>query len=110
MRILKIFFSSINKLILFFLPLFACADTVTILSDKWYPVNGDPTSSKPGYMIDIAQVILKTNGHFLDYRLAPWTRSISEVRKGRADCIVGAYKEDATDFIFPENSWGKAQF
>ena len=86
------------------------ADTVTILSDKWFPVNGDPKSEQPGYMIEIAKTILNKHGHSLDYRLAPWARSIQEVRKGRTDCIVGALKSDAEDFIFPEQSWGKSQF
>jgi polar amino acid transport system substrate-binding protein len=86
------------------------ADTVSILSDEWYPMNGSPASSHPGYMIEIAQTILAADGHKLDYRLAPWKRSILEVRQGNADCIIGAYKSDAPDFIFPDNPWGKAEF
>lgn len=86
------------------------ADTVTILSDAWYPINGQPNSTHPGYMIEIAQTILETQGHQLDYRIAPWKRSILEVRKGNADCIIGAYKSDAPDFIFPDSPWGSAQF
>jgi len=88
----------------------ACADVVTVLSDKWYPMNGDPNSSRPGYMIEIAQNILNKNGHSLDYRLAPWKRSILEVRRGSVDCVVGAHKPDAEDFVFPKNSWGEATF
>lgn len=88
----------------------AHADVVTILSDKWYPMNGIPNSSRPGYMIEIAQNILNKNGHSLDYRLAPWKRSILEVRRGSVDCVVGAHKSDAEDFVFPENSWGNASF
>lgn len=88
----------------------ALADTVTILSDEWYPINGNPASSHPGYMIEVAQTILTAHGHTLDYRLAPWKRSILEVRQGHADCIIGAYKSDAPDFIFPINAWGKAEF
>jgi len=61
-------------------------------------------------MIEIAHSILKKYGHKLDYRLAPWKRSLSEVRQGNADCIVGAYKSDAPDFIFPAQAWGKAEF
>jgi polar amino acid transport system substrate-binding protein len=88
----------------------ANADTVSILSDEWYPMNGNPTSFQPGYMIEIAQVILAKHGHLLDYRLAPWKRSLLEVRQGNADCIVGAYKSDAPDFIYPQLAWGRAEF
>lgn len=88
----------------------ARAESVTILSDEWYPINGDPTASKPGYMIEIARTILAKHDHALDYRIAPWKRSILEVRQGNADCIIGAYKTDAPDFVFPDNAWGKATF
>ncbi len=86
------------------------SETISILSDKWYPINGEPNSSHPGYMIEIAETILNKQGHKLDYRLAPWKRSLAEVRQGHANCIVGAYKSDAPDFIYPKNSWGKAEF
>lgn len=92
------------------LPSLIRADTVTVLSDAWYPVNGNPNASKPGYMVEIARTILAKHGHALDYRIAPWKRSILEVRRGDADCIIGAYKTDAPDFIFPDNAWGKAAF
>lgn len=86
------------------------AETVSILSDIWYPINGDPSAEKPGYMVEIARKVLAHHGHSLDYRIAPWKRSILEVRRGDADCIIGAYKTDAPDFIFPNNAWGKAEF
>lgn len=86
------------------------ADTVTILADEWYPMNGSPNASNPGYMVEVAQQILEAHGHTLDYRLVPWKRSIIEVRKGNADCIFGAYKTDAIDFIFPAESLGKVEF
>lgn len=86
------------------------ADTVSILSDRWYPVSSSPTSSQPGYMVEIAEAILTRHGHTLDYRLAPWKRSIAEVREGNTDCIIGAYKSDAPDFIFPAMPWGKVVF
>lgn len=110
MKIHKILYRFLMVITLSCLSPLASADTVTILSDKWFPVNGDPKSDQPGYMIEIAKTILNKHGHSLDYRLAPWTRSLIEVREGRADCVVGAYKEDAKDFIFPENPWGKAKF
>ncbi len=82
------------------------ADSISIRSDVWYPMNGDPGSAQPGYMIELAQEIFSKAGHSVDYRLMPWERALSEVRKGAEDCVVGAYKEDAPDFIFPEEHWG----
>ncbi|MFC3150569.1 substrate-binding periplasmic protein [Litoribrevibacter euphylliae] len=84
----------------------AHSDTITIRSDVWFPMNGEPGSAQPGYMIELAQTILSKHGHTVDYRLMPWERALNEVRLGTEDCVVGAYKEDAPDFIFPEEHWG----
>ncbi|ABE54867.1 ABC transporter, periplasmic domain [Shewanella denitrificans OS217] len=85
---------------------FSYADVVSIRADAWYPINGDAGSEKPGYMIEIAEAILTENGHSLDYQTMPWERSLTEVRAGKYDCVVGATPGDAEDFIFPEESWG----
>ena len=110
MKISKYLLYCLYSLVLILQTNTSYSSTVSILSDQWYPINGVPNSSHPGYMIEIAHSILKTHGHKLDYRLAPWKRSLSEVRQGNADCIVGAYKSDAPDFIFPAQAWGKAEF
>ena len=83
----------------------ACAgEKVSLRADTWYPYNGDPASDKPGFMIEVAKVIFEKAGYTLDYQTKGWTwdRSIEEARKGAIDGIVGAAKEDAPDFIFPE--------
>jgi len=82
------------------------SSTVTIRADEWYPINGIPDSENPGYMIEIAQIILAEHGHTVEYRVMPWKRSVQQVREGSFDCVVGAYKEDAPDFLFPNDSWG----
>lgn len=82
----------------------ALADTVTIRADYWYPMNGTPGNALPGFMIEIAQYGLTKGGHKVDYALVPWERALHMVRKGEIDCVVGAYKSDAPDLVFPENS------
>jgi polar amino acid transport system substrate-binding protein len=82
------------------------ADTISIRADEWYPMNGDPSGDKKGFMIDIADKILTANGHNLDYKIMPWERALDTVRKGEADCVVGAYIDDAPDFVFPSENWG----
>ena len=82
------------------------ADTITIRADSWYPMNGDPGSDKPGYMIELARAVFEPAGHQVDYQVMPWERAVKSVRSGDFDCVVGAYKEDAPDFVFPEESWG----
>ncbi len=85
----------------------ANASTVSIRADEWYPVNGGEQSAQPGYMIEIAKEILSNNGHSLDYQTLPWVGSITMVRKGTYDCVVGADNNDAPDFLFSKSPWGK---
>jgi polar amino acid transport system substrate-binding protein len=95
--------------ILFILSSNLLAKSVSIRADEWFPINGVPGASSPGYMIELAQIILKEHGYTVDYQVSPWERSLYDVRKGNADCVVGAFTEDAPDFIFPKESWGKIE-
>ncbi|MFT5591768.1 MAG: polar amino acid transport system substrate-binding protein [Oceanicoccus sp.] len=82
------------------------AQTISIRADYWYPMNGDPNSDKPGYMIDLAKAIFEPQGIAVDYQLMPWSRAIQETRVGNSDCVVGAYKSDTRDFLFAKAHWG----
>jgi len=84
----------------------AVSDVISIRADEWFPFNGTPGSETPGYMIEIADRIFTEAGHTLDYQLMNWKRSISEVEKGNYDCIVGAIKKNAPNFVFPTESMG----
>jgi polar amino acid transport system substrate-binding protein len=82
------------------------ADTISIRADNWFPMNGQPNAKQPGYMIELATNIFTAAGHTVDYKLMPWERAVDSVRKGEFDCVVGAYKDDAPDFIYPQVPWG----
>lgn len=82
------------------------AEIVTIRADRWFPINGEPDSPTPGYMIEMATRIFKEAGLSVDYQPIPWKRAIVFVREGRHDCVVGANKQDTPDFVFPNSSWG----
>jgi len=83
------------------------AETVTIRADAWYPVNGQPGSDRPGYMIELASTILAGHGYSVDYQTMPWERAVDSVRKGKYDCVVGAFRGDTPDFVFPRENWGR---
>lgn len=80
----------------------AYADEVVLAGDVWCPINCEPDSDKPGYMIEIARQALAPHGHTVVYRVLPWARAIEEARRGDINGIIGAFKEDAPDFVFPE--------
>lgn len=84
----------------------AMAETVHLRADPWFPYNGKPDAEKPGYMIEIARTVFNRHGLELDYQLLNWERSLKKAREGNVDCVVGAYKTDAPDFLFPEHSLG----
>lgn len=85
------------------------ADTIRIRADEWYPMNGDPLSETPGYMIDLAKAIFEPQGHQVDYQVMPWKRAVAETRSGNSECVVGAIKNEAPDFWYPDNHWGVDQ-
>ncbi len=84
----------------------ADSKTISLRTDIWFPYDGKPGSDKEGFMIDIAREVFEAKGYKIDYQLAPWSRAIKDTRKGKYDGIVGAFKEEAPDFVFPENECG----
>ena len=87
----------------------AQAETIRIRADEWFPMNGDPLSETPGYMIDLAKAIFEPHGHQINYQIMPWKRAVAETRAGNSDCVVGAIKNEAPDFLYPQNNWGVDQ-
>lgn len=77
------------------------ADTIKLRSDSWCPYTCDPKSASPGFLIEIAREIFEKAGHKIDYQTLNWARAIEEARNGNIDGVVGGYKSDSPDFIFP---------
>lgn len=86
----------------------AAAD-VSIRADVWSPHNGDPKSATPGYMIEIAKAAFAAGNINVDYQTMPWERALALTREGKNDCVVGAAKSDAPDFVYPEEPQGMDQ-
>lgn len=82
------------------------ADTITLMGDSWAPYNAEPNSNEEGYAIEVARIIFERNGLKVEYEIAPWNRSLLEIRAGGYTGIVGASKGDARDFVFPEEEIG----
>lgn len=87
----------------------AAAETVTLRADVWYPHNGEPGANPPGYMIEIARELLGPAGIEINYQNMPWERALTMTRNGEIDCVVGAARGDAPDFVFPSESQGMDQ-
>jgi polar amino acid transport system substrate-binding protein len=78
----------------------AHADAIKLRADSWCPYNCDPASDHPGFLIEIARALLAPAGHSIDYRTMPWSRALTEVRKGRIHGVVGALQSEAPDLVY----------
>lgn len=87
----------------------ARADTITVLSDYWFPYNGQPKAKQEGYMIDLLRWIAKANGDSIDYRLLDWELALQRTQAGSGgDCVVGATEGDAPEHVRTAQAWGKS--
>jgi polar amino acid transport system substrate-binding protein len=87
----------------------ARAETITVLSDYWYPYNGEPRAASEGYMIDLLRWIAKADGDTIDYRLLDWELALQRTEAGTGgDCVVGATEGDAPRHARASQPWGKS--
>ena len=95
-------------LVLLAAPVFAAE--ITIVADEWPPYCGKAGSTLPGYGVEIAKQVFEAAGYTFKYLNIPWVRAIKETREGQFNAIIGAYKEEAPDFIFPEEEFGVSRY
>lgn len=95
--------------LLLLLSVSAGAATITIRADTWPPFNGEPKDAKTGYMIEVLREIYGPLGDKIDYQLMSWDDSLSSVRNGKFNAVVGASKDDAPDFVFPQEAFGTSK-
>ena len=103
---IKILFHVIFLISLIVYSTSATADTITIVADNWCPYNCEPNSLEPGYGIEISEHVFEVAGHEVKYEILPWDAAIQKVREGKYNSVIGASKEDAPDFVFPEEEFG----
>lgn len=85
------------------------AEDIILAADRWCPFNCEPGSANPGILVEIAERAFKKSKFYAEgdkfiYKDMPWARAIEEARRGQIDGIIGASKDDAPDFIFPDKS------
>lgn len=79
---------------------------ITLRADPSCPSNCDPDSDHPGYVVELAKAVFGSAGYKVDYRLLSWSRTLIEVRNGTIDGFVAGIKDDAPDFVYPEEPAG----
>jgi polar amino acid transport system substrate-binding protein len=83
---------------------------VTLLADEYCPFNCAPGADPPGFGIEIARRILEPHGYVVVYEQTDWDAALRRVRGGEADAVIGAFKSDAPDFVFPGEPFGRSNF
>ncbi len=80
----------------------ARSETVTFATDPWCPYVCDIQSDKPGILIEATSEILADTPYEPVFLTMNWARSIQNVRAGKINGLLSAYKTDAPDFIFTD--------
>lgn len=79
-----------------------------VVADPWCPHNCKAGDTREGYMVDVAREAMAAAGYTLDYRNLSWARALKMTREGEFHAVVGAFRTDAPDFIFPEVAQGRS--
>jgi polar amino acid transport system substrate-binding protein len=88
----------------------AAAEQLTFTSGDWRPYifeeNGTIDSKTPGFSIEVVNTVFVKMGHDIVYATAPFLRQIRNVEQGKNVALVGVYREEAPNLIFPEEPIG----
>lgn len=86
----------------------ANAETVTIVGDPWCPYNCEAVGNRPGFGIEIAKEVFGAGRIEVAYQTLSWDVAVEKTRAGEFTAIIGASKEDAPDFVFPQRAIGSS--
>jgi len=115
-----IFFLLISLFSGTFLPTAALADSheseqhslpqnIVLAADPWCPHNCKAGSIREGYMVDIARQAFALQDIEVTYVNMSWARALQQARTNHIDGVIGAFKGDAKDFVFPQESLGLSE-
>ncbi len=82
---------------------------LTIVADEWCPYNCDPTSERPGYIVELATAVFADAGYQVQYITEPWSRAIVDTESGEFDGLIGGGRTEVPNFVFPEVEQGVAR-
>lgn len=86
--------------------LLSAQEVVHIRADSWMPYNGDPSSGKPGFVVEFAREIFEQKGIEVDYRNMPWDETLAAARAGEIHGAICANKEEGDGLVLPSEAVG----
>lgn len=88
----------------------AHAEQLTFTTGDWRPYifeeNGTVGSKIPGFSVEIVNSVFANLGYDIVYETVPFLRQIQEVERGNFTALVGVYREEAPNLIFPQEPIG----
>jgi polar amino acid transport system substrate-binding protein len=75
---------------------------IKVVSDRWCPYLCEIDSEAPGLIIEILRNIYEPYGFNVEYSEIEWSEAVKLTRKGEYDVLLGLYKDDAPDLVFPD--------
>jgi polar amino acid transport system substrate-binding protein len=88
----------------------AHAERLTFTTGDWRPYifeeNGTVDSKTPGFSIEIVNAAFAKLGYEIVYKTAPFLRQIDEVERGIFTALVGVYRAEAPNLVFPQEPIG----
>lgn len=84
------------------------AETIKISADPWCPYTCDSKDPKPGFMIELAQMIFKPHNIQIVYQNTNWARALKEAKDGAIDGVAGAMPSEAPELVYPKMPLGIA--
>ncbi len=80
---------------------------ITLAADIWCPYNCDPQSAKPGYVVELAQLVFERAGYRVEYLVLPWARTLQSVEQGVITAAIGATAQELPSALFPQQEVGR---
>lgn len=85
------------------LPAAAWAKEIKVAApDFWCPFSCKVGSGEEGFTIDILRAIFEKKGIKVSFQNLNYSRALDDVRKGTLTATPSTLKEEAPDFVFPE--------
>lgn len=88
----------------------AHAEQLTFTTGDWRPYifeeNGIVGSTIPGFSVEIVNSVFANLGYDIVYETLPFLRQIQDVESGKFTALVGVYRKEAANLIFPQEPIG----
>jgi len=85
-------------------------ELIIVAPDFWCPYSCKASDANRGFTIDIIDAIFSAHGDRVKFVNMNYARALSEVRSGEATATPATYKNEAPDFVFPDEPISSSRY